>query len=883
MTGQSVIRYWEGDLLKTDDSLPLAHCISNDKKLTGGFAKQIEAVYQVRKQLLNHPHSKIGHVITTGVRRTILHLITKQRAEDQPEVGHLMLALMTLREELLLRKIKVLGIPLLAAGIDKIKWEKTRDAIEHLFKGDGISFWVYYLPQTQAVRSIEVSPQTQAVQSIEVEHHDLGLGALEDVNFHSFFDQSLSALGSADPEPGPSTKLPTVKVIKFYKREGDKILVKSEPNGSLNIGEVSSGDGEVGSDTHISDKTGEVVGSDIRISDMRGEVDELPVMSDKSLHNGKFLLAVSDEGDRYCHCSQCREIQLENFVMIFKDLKIEERDRLHQKIRLLEQKRKGVYSCESERSGSMGTVHGQIKAVFVPEKHATFRSDPNIFGRFEFPLNIEGEITRACELDTGAAGTFLSMNIFNQLSAETRALIPKVTDSLPFDDFGDHPIKTVGAVTLLFYMGETAFSHKVHLLEKDDVFLLGGDAVISKKIGWYWPSQQDDPTFNPYCFVTIGYVDNILGTQVVKFDLDSKHPIFCTKETHIKPGIGHTKCEVSLIHPSHDTQDVRMTTTFDEKVVLVEPAKELIDFGVGMDEQIAQPSKGTFNVALQSPTMSELTVFTGQLVGHISIAPEGVIFGKDDISSVSEGILELDPDVCYRRLVSKIVSKIQAAEIEIVKIPPPDVLKVVLESGKSKKIVKTDKEGIVLSHKSEDAEQGLYRAFLDILNQLKTKRYQQFTLDLSDWQNDDLTWPQVHSILAQIFRKQQIKIFFMPPVVKIDPVLKWSEYSSRYRETEQPEEQPPPEQPPPEPPPPEPPPPETPPTQHEENKHQKINPVKKIWQDTETMSESSKGDFCKKWGGHYFKCKHSWINLLSFQVGEVPKEGVLHLCQVTKH
>ena len=203
---------------------------------------------------------------------------------------------------------------------------------------------------------------------------------------------------------------------------------------------------------------------------------------------------------------------------------------MRQKIRLLEQKRKRVRFQNPETEPSEGKTYGSVKAIFIPEKFPnSFRGDPNIFGRFEFPLGIEGEITKPCELDTGSAGSFVSNNIFNKLSEETRSMIPRIKDELPYEDFGHHGIETEGAVSLVLYMGDTSFAHKFHLLKEDDVFLLGSDAVKSKKIGWYWPADQEDETYSPYCIVTLGLANNILGKQVVRFDQDIRHPVFSTR------------------------------------------------------------------------------------------------------------------------------------------------------------------------------------------------------------------------------------------------------------------------------------------------------------------------------------------------------------------
>ena len=89
------------------------------------------------------------------------------------------------------------------------------------------------------------------------------------------------------------------------------------------------------------------------------------------------------------------------------------------------------------------------------------------------------------------------------------------------------------------------------------------------------------------------------------------------------------------------------------------------------------------------------------------------------------------------------------------------------------------------THKSSDGEEGLYRVFLDLLQQLKSKRYSSFWLDLQEWKDEALTWPQVHDVLAKMFRRQQIKIFFSIPKIHEDESPRQNHYSERYKNQEE--------------------------------------------------------------------------------------------------
>jgi hypothetical protein len=303
---------------------------------------------------------------------------------------------------------------------------------------------------------------------------------------------------------------------------------------------------------------------------------------------------------------------------------------------------------------------------------------------------------------------------------------------------------------LLLTLGGATFSHKFHVLPDSDTFILGCDAVVSKKLGFFWPTEQEHIDYRPSCIITLGLVDDIKGSQMVKFDQDIRHPVFCTEEVHIPPGIGETKCPASLLGPQCLLGG--LMTTLDNKILLLETAKTLEEQGVELKDQLVQATRSVLQVTLRSSTVSELVVYPGQILGYVSLVPEGVIQGRDDLSTVVNGELELDPEVCYHWLVKKIIWEKQAMEIEILKTPPVGTMRVKLKAGEKRNVSQTENGEMIVVHKNTENEEGLYRAFLDLLQQLKAKKSTSFWLDLREWSHDSMTWPQVHQILLQMFQ-----------------------------------------------------------------------------------------------------------------------------------
>ena len=276
--------------------------------------------------------------------------------------------------------------------------------------------------------------------------------------------------------------------------------------------------------------------------------------------------------------------------------------------------------------------------------------------------------------------------------------------------------------------------------------------------------------------------DDIKGSQRVTFDQDIRHPIFCVKQVQVASGKLQTKCEASLVHPDHFGTSGGTKTDFDGRVLLLEPSKELQELGVELNDQLVQPNEGIVHVAVRSTTISDLPVFPGQVLGQVSIVPQGVVVGRDDESHVLNGIQELDPSLGYRRLVQKLVRDKQAAEIEIWKQAPDGTLRVILQSGERRRTNLLPNGDYVITHKTEDGEEGLYRIFLDLLQQLKQKKYSVFWLDLREWKDKSMNWPEVHDVLAKMFRRQQIKIFFSVPVLRDESLRpQQSNYSEKYQ------------------------------------------------------------------------------------------------------
>ena len=377
--------------MQTSDTLPIAHCISNCKSFKNGIAKQINCMYKVKGALRNN-QSKVGDVITAETTRQVYNLIIREKADDKPVFADILKALFAWREELLFSRTKVVAIPKLEKEIGLLDWQVIADTIEQIFQNTGINILVYTNENMDDKKSPTRTgspiynecpePDIISIQDEPIENvpdDTLSLGHLKGFSLDNFFKSQPPGGQSSQPDPNPGPSSLPVNTIKLYKR------VQTE--GSSKI-------------VTLSQKTPEMLPSldDDSISYFSNltttpESDLNSVPSERTLspsrHNGNFLLTKTDEGEsKYCHCTTCRDIQVTQFERIFKDTPIEEKNKLRLKIRGFEQRRKKQRYQNTDTHTPLKEYCRQVRATFIADKFPTFRRDPHVFGRFEFPLSI---------------------------------------------------------------------------------------------------------------------------------------------------------------------------------------------------------------------------------------------------------------------------------------------------------------------------------------------------------------------------------------------------------------------------------------------------------------------------------------------------------------
>ena len=144
MTSSSSIEEVKGDLFKGEKS-SLAHCISRDIKMGKGialiFKQKFGGVDELQKQ-----NKKVGEVaVLERNGRYIYYLITKEKYYNKPTYDTLRQTLVTMVDHMVKNNVKVVSMPRIGCGLDKLIWDKVKVIIEEVTLGKSIKVIIYSL------------------------------------------------------------------------------------------------------------------------------------------------------------------------------------------------------------------------------------------------------------------------------------------------------------------------------------------------------------------------------------------------------------------------------------------------------------------------------------------------------------------------------------------------------------------------------------------------------------------------------------------------------------------------------------------------------------------------------------------------------------------
>lgn len=135
----------KGDLFNTN-SEAIAHCVSEDLKMGKGIAVEFVKRF-ARINELKDQNPKEGMVVylerDEKVMRVIFYMITKQKYFHIPDYEKLMESLLYMRKKCEELKVKSLGMPLIACGLDRLEWTVVEKMIQVAFWDLDIDITIY--------------------------------------------------------------------------------------------------------------------------------------------------------------------------------------------------------------------------------------------------------------------------------------------------------------------------------------------------------------------------------------------------------------------------------------------------------------------------------------------------------------------------------------------------------------------------------------------------------------------------------------------------------------------------------------------------------------------------------------------------------------------
>lgn len=130
------------DLFTMPQGYYLAHCISSDFALGAGIAKTFDSVYNMRFKLFrNYPDYKYvgGDALLID---NVFNLVTKPKYWHKPTYDSLREALEMMKEQMDFVGATKLAMPKIAAGLDRLEWQKVYDIICEVFEDTDVEIVV---------------------------------------------------------------------------------------------------------------------------------------------------------------------------------------------------------------------------------------------------------------------------------------------------------------------------------------------------------------------------------------------------------------------------------------------------------------------------------------------------------------------------------------------------------------------------------------------------------------------------------------------------------------------------------------------------------------------------------------------------------------------
>ena len=137
-----VTREEQRDLFTTPTEYSLAHCVSEDLRMSKGIAATFKKKYgQIENLQSQGPQiGKVLQIVNKG--RPLFYMVTKKSFHQKTTYQDLWNSLIQLRDQMLIQDLQHLAVPKIACGLDKLNWRVVRSMLEEIFRFTGIDVLV---------------------------------------------------------------------------------------------------------------------------------------------------------------------------------------------------------------------------------------------------------------------------------------------------------------------------------------------------------------------------------------------------------------------------------------------------------------------------------------------------------------------------------------------------------------------------------------------------------------------------------------------------------------------------------------------------------------------------------------------------------------------
>uniref|UniRef100_A0A8D0GUE9 ADP-ribose glycohydrolase OARD1 n=1 Tax=Sphenodon punctatus TaxID=8508 RepID=A0A8D0GUE9_SPHPU len=139
------IEHVKGDLFSCPAKNSLAHCISEDCRMSAGIAAVFKNKFGSVQELLDQGKKSGEVAVLKRDDRYIYYLITKKKYFHKPTYKSLRSSLEAMKTHCLDNGVTDVSMPRIGCGLDRLEWNEVSLMLEEVFEDTDIKITVYTL------------------------------------------------------------------------------------------------------------------------------------------------------------------------------------------------------------------------------------------------------------------------------------------------------------------------------------------------------------------------------------------------------------------------------------------------------------------------------------------------------------------------------------------------------------------------------------------------------------------------------------------------------------------------------------------------------------------------------------------------------------------